>query len=176
MTEVDQLVRPFYLRLLHGNFRRDDPEARLQFFASLRQASVLAEPKALTRLFNAGGWRERLSAAWFAGLIRNRQFEDRISDLLLKSELCFAGQAYCFALARFRSPESSGILRAYLETYLPVGDRIYDQEWALGALTSIEPESVGSVPRDLSTWKPLQPDRGVQKFLELIAIVEKEWE
>jgi hypothetical protein len=35
------------------------------------------------------------------------------------SELTYAGQGYCFALARFGQPEDVTILTAYLNQYLP---------------------------------------------------------
>nr|WP_240449150.1 DUF6000 family protein [Streptomyces harenosi] len=46
-------------------------------------------------------WRSRLTAAWLIGVDRRERFRERIGDLLLASEVCFSGSAYCFALARF---------------------------------------------------------------------------
>ncbi len=46
-------------------------------------------------------WRSRFTAAWLIGIGRRAAFRERIGDLLLASEVCFSGGAYCFALARF---------------------------------------------------------------------------
>ncbi|WP_396781510.1 DUF6000 family protein [Microbispora sp. H10830] len=46
-------------------------------------------------------WRPRLTAAWLIGLDRRVRFRQAIGELLLSSEVCYAGQGYCFALANF---------------------------------------------------------------------------
>ncbi|MFF4435556.1 DUF6000 family protein [Streptomyces sp. NPDC001621] len=43
-------------------------------------------------------WRSRLTAAWLIGVDRRERFRARIGDLLLASEVCYSGGAYCFAL------------------------------------------------------------------------------
>ena len=175
MTEIDTLVRPFYLRFLHGNFSHEEESIRTSFFASLHQAAPTADPQSITRLFDSGGWRERLSAAWFVGLLKLDGFEDRISDLLLKSETCFAGQGYCFALARLASDSASVSLQNYLIRYLPVGTKEYDQEWAIGALHFINRAKAESIPRDLGIWAPLERERGISDFEVLMKRVNEEW-
>ncbi|WP_258873143.1 DUF6000 family protein [Streptomyces sp. M7] len=61
-----------------------------------------------------------------------------IGDLLLASEVCFSGSAYCFALARFGTHADAEILTAYLDRYLPRTDLRYDQHAALGALLRLD--------------------------------------
>ncbi|WP_405449327.1 DUF6000 family protein [Streptomyces erythrochromogenes] len=72
-------------------------------------------------------WRSRLTAAWLIGVGRRATFRERIGDLLLASEFCFSGSAYCFALARFGTHADAEILTAYLDRYLPRTDLRYDQ-------------------------------------------------
>ncbi|MCZ9346170.1 DUF6000 family protein, partial [Streptomyces sp. TRM76130] len=60
-------------------------------------------------------WRSRLTAAWLIGVDRRERFRERIGDLLLASEVCFSGSAYCFALARFGTHADAEILTAYLD-------------------------------------------------------------
>src|SRR5262245_22399794 len=100
MSEEETLVRPFYLRLVNGSFLRETARARAALFVDLRAAAPSADSNALTRLFNSGGWREQLCAAWFVGLQKLEAHEPRVAELLLKSAASFAGQGYCFALAR----------------------------------------------------------------------------
>lgn len=176
MTEIDTLVRPFYLRFLHGNFSHEEESVRTSFFALLHQAAAAADQKSITRLFNAGGWRERLSAAWFVGLLKLDGFEDRISDLLLKSETCFAGQGYCFALARLASDSASESLQNYLIRYLPVGTEEYDQEWAIGALHFIDRSKADAISCDPNIWAPFKRERGITNFEVLMKRVDEGWE
>ncbi|MGW2299989.1 DUF6000 family protein [Streptomyces sp. NPDC001809] len=83
-------------------------------------------------------WRSRLTAAWLIGVDRRERFRTRIGDLLLASEVCYSGTAYCFALARFGTHADAEILTAYLDHYLPRTDLHYDQPAALGALLHLD--------------------------------------
>ncbi|MFJ6849704.1 DUF6000 family protein [Streptomyces sp. NPDC091271] len=83
-------------------------------------------------------WRSRLTAAWLIGVGRRATFRERIGDLLLASEFCFSGGAYCFALARFGTHADAEILASYLDRYLPRTDLRYDQPAALGALLRLD--------------------------------------
>ncbi|MFF3036329.1 DUF6000 family protein [Streptomyces rubiginosohelvolus] len=83
-------------------------------------------------------WRSRLTAAWLIGVGRRDAFRERIGDLLLASEVCYSGGAYCFALARFGTHVDAEILTAYLDRYLPRTALRYDQPAALGALLRLD--------------------------------------
>ncbi|MEU2734776.1 DUF6000 family protein [Streptomyces sp. NPDC007095] len=58
--------------------------------------------------------------------------------MLLASEFCFSGSAYCFALARFGTHADAEILTSYLDRYLPRTDLRYDQPAALDALLRLD--------------------------------------
>lgn len=85
-----------------------------------------------------GGWRERRTSAWFISITGQTEFRDRIAALLLESEVCCAGQAYCLALAGFGTTADADNLAAYLERYLARPDLDYDQPWAMGALLHVD--------------------------------------
>ncbi|MGH3188393.1 MAG: DUF6000 family protein [Streptosporangiaceae bacterium] len=87
-------------------------------------------------------WRSRLTAAWLIGLDRRTRFRDRLGEMLLGSELVYAGQGYCLALALFETGADADILCAYLDKHLP-HNRAYDQNWAIGALLCLD-ERLGS--------------------------------
>ncbi|WP_435849351.1 DUF6000 family protein [Streptomyces rubiginosohelvolus] len=67
-------------------------------------------------------WCSHLTAGWLIGVDRRDRFRVRIGDLLLASEVCYSGSAYCFALAHFGTHTDAAILTAYLDRYLPRTD------------------------------------------------------
>ena len=132
---------PRYLELLHGNFIRLPAQECTQFLQALgHDARHIgdAELESMLRPGELAGWRERLTAAWLIGLDRRSQFRDLLGELLLESELTYAGQGYSFALTRFGQPEDADIFTAYLDRYLPRRDCYYDQQWVLGGLLHVD--------------------------------------
>jgi hypothetical protein len=88
------------------------------------------------RLLFKGWWRQRLTAAWLAGVDLRTELRPLIAELLLADELLSAGQGYCFALARFGTVPDAEILAAYLDRHL--SERGGHQDWALGALLYLD--------------------------------------
>jgi hypothetical protein len=130
-----------YLDLLHGNFLDLSPGERIEFLRALgRDARQVtdAELECMLAPGEFAGWRERLTAAWLIGLDRRTRFREVLADLLLESDLVYAGQGYGFALSRFGQLEDADILAAYLERYLPQRDCHYDQDWVLGGLLHLD--------------------------------------
>lgn len=126
-----------YLKLLHGNFLALDEGKRTRFLKQLARSAREISDRELTTLLDSE-WRARLTASWLISLDKREQFRDRVGELLLASEVCYAGQGYCLALAQFATPADASILAAYLDVYLPQPDKRYDQDWALGALLHID--------------------------------------
>jgi hypothetical protein len=125
-------------QLLHGNFGlMMAPPERATFLRQLVADASATTDDALGSLLD-GDWRSRLTAAWLIGVGRRDQFRARVGELLLASQLVFAGQGYCFALARLGTTEDAEILMAYLNRYLPQVGLSYDQAWALGALQYLD--------------------------------------
>jgi hypothetical protein len=130
-----------YLNLLHGNFLALSDWERAEFLRALghdAQQVTDAELEIMLAPGEFAGWRERLTAAWLIGLDRRTQFRDVLADLLLESDLVYAGQGYSFALTRFGQPQDADILTAYLKRYLPQRDCHYDQDWILGGLLHLD--------------------------------------
>src|ERR1700753_123816 len=84
---------------------------------------------------NGGGG---LPRPGFSGVGIRGKFVSQIGKLLLASEVVYAGHGYCVALALIGGEECISFLRNYLNQYLPLNGRFYDQDWALGALTYVE--------------------------------------
>ncbi|WP_327133407.1 DUF6000 family protein [Streptomyces sp. NBC_01343] len=126
-----------YLVLKSGRFLRPEWPHAEHFARHLIDDSATITDAELEALLGYE-WRSRLTAAWLIGVGRRATFRERIGDLLLASEFCFCGSAYCFALARFGTHADAEILTAYLDHYLPRTDLRYDQPAALGALLHLD--------------------------------------
>jgi hypothetical protein len=99
-------------------------------------------------------WRSRITAAWLIVLDRRTQFWESLGELLLASELAYAGIGYCIALVRFAQPEDADILAAYLHRYLTRSDCYYDQDAALGGLLHLDAElGTDRADRFLDLWR-----------------------
>jgi O-acetyl-ADP-ribose deacetylase (regulator of RNase III) len=137
-AQLTAWVAPIYLQVLHGNHLSLHSADRDEFLADAGRAVAEADEAGLRQLLRETNWRPRLAAAWLAGILRSRRLEARIGGLLLESEVCYAGQGYCFALARFGTPTAARALERYLTRWLPRTDCDYDQEWAMAALATID--------------------------------------
>ena len=125
-----------YLKL-GGNLLGMSERERARFTRKLGKAASDINPRELGILLN-GGWCERTTAAWLIAVADRPEFRERLGELLLASEVPFAGEAYCVALATFGAPADADLLGAYLDRYLPRPDLDYDQAAALGALLLLD--------------------------------------
>ncbi|MFD0599042.1 DUF6000 family protein [Catellatospora coxensis] len=91
----------------------------------------------LAAMLRLPDWRPRLTAAWLIGLDRRTRFRAELAELLLASQVAYAGKGYAFALARFGEPSDAEVLVAYLERYLPSG-LPYDQGYVLDSLVYLD--------------------------------------
>jgi Family of unknown function (DUF6000) len=126
-----------YLKLLHGNALSLRGSDRIAFTRAMGDDARQITDHELSTLLDSE-WRSRLTAAWLIALDRRTLFRDRLGELLLDSQLVYAGQGYCLALARFETAADADILSAYLDKYLPQAGRHYDQHWAIGALLHLD--------------------------------------
>lgn len=126
-----------YFKLLAGQFARLDEPDRMGFLCALVEDAQRITDHELGVLLDCE-WRSRITAAWLIGIDRRHQFRERLGTMLLASEFVFAGQGYCFALARLGTEQDAEILTSYLDRYLPRDDCQYDQPWAIGALMHID--------------------------------------
>ncbi|TDD33616.1 hypothetical protein E1286_41930 [Nonomuraea terrae] len=126
-----------YLKLLHGNFLAL-PEPAFRAFAG----SLAKDAREITdddlRVLLDSEWRARLTAAWLIGMDRRTHLREQLGELLLESELVYAGQGYCFALARFGEERDAEILTAYLDRWLPERSCPYNQDDAMGAVLYLD--------------------------------------
>ncbi|MGW1544119.1 DUF6000 family protein [Streptomyces sp. NPDC002309] len=125
-----------YLKLSGSLLRMRSPEYD-RFVRRLSEDSKAITAAEIATLLE-GGWRERRTAAWLVAVSGRTEFRERLGELLLASEVCCAGLAYCVALASFGTRHDSELLVAYLDRYLRRPDLAYDQTVAMGALLFID--------------------------------------
>jgi hypothetical protein len=147
MDNLDELyerwVTPFYVRLLHGNFRHfllaeEVSDERGQMISAFQDCLATVDPTVVAALLHQPDWRVRLAGSWYAGLRDWPQFTDELGAMLVESQMCFAGQGYCVALACFADAASATHLCRYLDVWLPRVENRYDQDWALPALVWVD--------------------------------------
>ena len=127
---IEKWVIPFYMigiAILN--------ESNLRTFAI---ASKEIDPSVVHKLLSNFNWRTRIVAAFFSAINNYQEFEDVIGKHLLKSEVCYAGEGYCLALASFGTEKSKDYLFRYLEYYLDQKNLDFDQTMAFCALEYLD--------------------------------------
>jgi hypothetical protein len=119
----DRWVRPLYFGL-----QREGVDAFLA--ANLADA----DDALIDRLLAQFDWRSRTVGAFLAALRGRAHFVDRIGRLLVRSDVCYAGSAYCAALAAFNDLTGTNYLTQYLSYYLNRPELWFDQANAMAAV------------------------------------------
>jgi hypothetical protein len=150
-----------HLKLLNGNvlYKMDAAER-----AALAEDARQVTDDDLTHLLG-DDWRSQLTAAWLIGLDRRQHHRERLGELLLANRMPLAGQGFCFALARFGTPEDAELLSAYLDRYLPSQDPRFNQGWAMGALLHVDPHRA---EQRLDTWRQWTGRPGAEEEHDLV--------
>jgi Family of unknown function (DUF6000)/Ribosomal protein L7/L12 C-terminal domain len=181
----DDFGSQLYLQLLNANFLREAPDSQATFRKRLEEAAAEI-PSTVVRFWIQGGaWRELLVASWIVALRRELSVRDLVSEKLLASATCYAGQGLCLAAASFRDDKAVRVLEQYLDRYLPAGERQYDQEWGIGALAWLDSERNSNFSRrfltDQRLWEltaggkvigTLDPQRGIVKVSKVMSFID----
>ena len=122
---IDKWVKPFYMNSLGSD---GDYINQLNNIKTDLNLSICKE------LLGDFNWRTRSTGANFAAINNYVELEDIIGIHLLKSQVCYAGTNYCFALASFNTKNSIYYLKSYLEYYLNKPSLYFDQSTAMAAL------------------------------------------
>ena len=123
-------VTPYYFLNFHS-FSVEQTEAFAIALKGLSQETIES-------LLCEKNWRSRVVGANMVALLGLHKFEDRLGNLLLRSDLCFVGRAYCFALAVLNSSQSVKFLNQYLNYYLCRHELWFDQGEAMGAVAHLD--------------------------------------
>jgi hypothetical protein len=107
--------------------------------AALRSGDIArVDVDAARDLLTVFDWRHRTVGACLAAIKNFQSLERLIGTLLLRSDVCYAGRAYCLALLRFNSSDSVRYLEDYLRHYLTRPDLDFEQREALAALVCLD--------------------------------------
>lgn len=122
-------VFPYYMKV--GNLDAGWKE-------EVRASKSRFTPDVIRQLLGDFNWRTRITGAFFAAVNGNIEFLDEIGIHLLRSEVCYAGEVYCLALAYWNTSQSVWYLNQYLDHYLRQPDLWFDQAHALVALMYLD--------------------------------------
>lgn len=129
----EKWVVPFYIAFSGGLSRFEGEQLK-----KLQEIWSSIDQEIVSRLLEDFEWWTRTTGAYFAALKRMDQFEDQIGRLLLRSDVCFAGGAYCVALATFNSQVGVSYFTRYLDYYLGQPHLRFDQGFVFGALSYLD--------------------------------------
>lgn len=156
-------VRPLYFGLQKPHIK--------QFVASHLH---LVDDQLVSQLLAEWDWRPRAAAAYLTALADRKAFTTQLGHLLLRSDVCFAGSAYCIALAEFNSPEATGFIDEYLSYYLTRKDLWFDQAAAMGALTYLDRVNGTDIrDRHLGAWSKFVEDKSNWNLANSVASFEE---
>lgn len=135
-------IRPLYFGL-------EKPEAKV----FLAKHIHLITDELIAQLLANFDWRSRTVGAYLATLTDRRSLTLQIGNLLLRSDVCYAGSAYCIALAEFNTAASLQFLDDYLTYYLSRKDLWFDQGIAMGALAYLDRlNSTSNIQQHMGAW------------------------
>jgi hypothetical protein len=126
---IQKWVAPFYM----WGIRK--PHAFNANYAPIRPEIT---PEIVSSLLIWFNWRSRIVGAYFAAIEQWTDFSDHIGRLLLRSDVCYAGDGYALALAVFNNEQSIQYLRKYLDYYLGNNDLWFDQGSVMGAVAHLD--------------------------------------
>ncbi len=125
-------------------------------------------------MFGDFNWRTRSTGAFFSALKDFKEFQDIIGNLLLKSEVCYAGEIYCLALAEFNTSKSVDYLNKYLDYYLTRSDLWFDQNNAIGALAYLDKvNNTNELEKHKANWFNFTKNKPNWELKESIEFFEK---
>ncbi len=115
-------------------------------------------------------WRTRSTGAFFSAIKDYVDFQDSIGILLLKSEVTYAGESYCLAMAEFNNTKSIKLLNEYLDYYLTKPELWFDQDQAIGAIAYLDKvNKTNELEKHKSKWTEFvvnKPNWDLNKSIE----------
>ncbi|MDN2710323.1 DUF6000 family protein [Janthinobacterium sp. SUN118] len=144
----DDWVRPLYMGL-------HQPQAQ-----ACAHRLAQADDAVIARLLGQFDWRSRTAGAYLAALKERPAFTAQLGGLLLASEVCYAGSAYCLALAAFDTPDSRAYLHRYLAHYLRQPQLHFDQAQAMAAIAYLDDKNgTDAAARHAPAWADFTASR-----------------
>jgi hypothetical protein len=128
----------------------------------------------VSRMLGDFNWRTRSTGAFFSAIKGYSEFQGSIGNLLLKSEVTYAGESYCLTLAEFNNSKSIYFLNEYLDYYLTKPDLWFDQNHAMGALAYLDKlNGTDELDKHLGSWNKFVSNKPNWELGESIEWFEK---
>jgi Family of unknown function (DUF6000) len=167
-------VHPFYLNLLNLY------KVESKLVAAMSPLLSEVNEELVLDLLSQFDWRPRLVGAYLVALRRLSGLETVIGQLLLRSDVCYAGQGYCVAIAELNSSAGVEFLSKYLDYYLGQVNLWFDQGEAMAAIHYLDTvNQTNLLARYREPWdryvanKPnWSLERSVQNFQERLSFVK----
>ncbi|MBW2962616.1 DUF6000 family protein [Mesonia aestuariivivens] len=105
-----------------------------EFIKNIKPIRAELNEEVVLKLLGDFNWRTRIVGAYFASILELKSVEEIIGIHLVKSQVCYAGNGYCLALATFNTQSGIEYLKQYLEYYLTRKDLHFDQTGVMCAL------------------------------------------
>lgn len=125
---IEKWVVPFY--------RKHPTDA--EFTEQYEDKRKEIDDSIVDRLLGEFNWRMKKVGALFVAIESQTRCVEQIGNLMLRSEVCFAGKSYALALASLNTDECPVYLERYLSYYLKKDDLWFDQEEVLAALIHLD--------------------------------------
>lgn len=166
---IEQWVAPFYIKRLEVEN------------SDFLEASAVVTSDFVLTLLGEFNWRPRTVGAQFIAVRQFYELQQPLSNLLLRSEVCYAGDTYCLALASLGNVAATDTLCAYLDYYLRQRNLWFDQASAMAALLYLDEKLESNKATQFSkSWQRFirnKPnwnlDKSTQAFRKEMAVVEQ---
>ena len=160
---IEKWVKPLYFGLHKPHLE--------EFFERNR---VLITDDLICTLLEYCDWRPRTAAAYLCAIADRVSFLDQIGRLMLRSDFCFVGSAYCIALAEFNTSESRDFLKQYLDYYLIKPELWFNQDCAMGAIAYTDKiNRTNNIENYLDLWREFVKDKPSWNLESSILVFEK---
>jgi Family of unknown function (DUF6000) len=157
---LEKWVFPFYMTPL------SDQDFHVAY-AKIHSECDLEIVKQLLGEFN---WRPRRVGAYFSAIAGFNSLETVIGNLLLRSDVCYAGGSYCLALAQFNTKTSLDFIEEYLRYYLEQKDLWFDQSAAMSAVAYLDKiNGTDNLAKFIPQWQSFmsnKPNWNLEKSVE----------
>lgn len=127
---IEKWINPFYLTNINNKLE--------EFQHSYSKIQSQIDSDLISKLLTYFNWRPRKVGSYFAAIENSKDHCEHIGRLLLRSDVCYAGQAHALALARFNTDDSISYLCKYLNHYLQHPELQFDQGAVFGAVVYLD--------------------------------------
>lgn len=150
-------INPFYLANINNKFE--------EFQQSYSKIRSQIDPILISKLLTYFNWRSRKVGSYFAAIENSKRHCQHIGRLLLRSDVCYAGQAHALALARFNTDNSISYLCNYLNHYLQHPELQFDQGAVFGAVVYLDTKNGTNIAdKYIDQWDKFSRDNSELKM------------